>query len=67
VFHTGSLTDGGGQIYHTDSLGPNIWDKQGGMGSGWSSTQHPLYFLRTHSRASPMQNLNDLYRVIYWY
>ena len=23
-----------------------------GMGCGWSSTQHPLYFLRTHSRAS---------------
>ena len=23
-----------------------------GMGCGWSSTQHPLYFLRTHSRVS---------------
>jgi len=22
------------------------------METGWSSTQHPLYFLRTHSRAS---------------
>jgi hypothetical protein len=22
----------------------NIWDDQGGMGTGWRSTQHPLYF-----------------------
>ena len=43
--------DGGGYIFHTESLGRNIKGEQGGMGSGCSSTQHPLYFLRTHSRA----------------
>jgi hypothetical protein len=26
--------------------------RKGKMGDGWSSTQHPLCFLRTHSRAS---------------
>ena len=28
---------GGGQVFHTESLGRIIWDEQGGMGSGWSS------------------------------
>jgi hypothetical protein len=29
-----------------------VWDGQDGMESGWTPTQHSLYFLRTHSRAN---------------
>jgi hypothetical protein len=33
-----------------ENVGRIIWDGQDEMRSGWSFTQHPLYFLRTHSR-----------------
>jgi DNA-binding phage protein len=30
--HGNSQADGGGQVFHTESLGRIVWDGQGGMG-----------------------------------
>ena len=31
--HGKGQADGGGQVFHTESLARNIWDGQGGMGA----------------------------------
>ena len=35
--HSNRQANGGGQVFHTESLGRIIWDGQGGMETGWSS------------------------------